>query len=40
MVSKGLSRDRLKVANYGESKPIKSDDIAANRRVEFKVLEK
>ncbi len=40
MVSKGVSRDRLKVANYGESKPIKSDDLAANRRVEFKVLEK
>ena len=40
MVSKGVTRDRLKVANYGEAKPIKSDDLAANRRVEFKVLEK
>lgn len=40
MVSKGVTKDRLKVANYGETKPIKSDDISANRRVEFKVLEK
>jgi type IX secretion system PorP/SprF family membrane protein len=44
MVAKGISRSRLTVANYGEAKPIEagSDDtaLAANRRVEFKILAK
>lgn len=44
LVSKGLSRDRFTIANYGESKPIEAgtspDALSANRRVEFKVLEK
>jgi type IX secretion system PorP/SprF family membrane protein len=40
LVAKGLSKDRFKVANYGESKPVSSEDLSANRRVEFKVLEK
>jgi len=44
LVSKGLSRDRFVVANYGEAKPLEAasnpDAWKANRRVEFKVLEK
>lgn len=44
LVNKGISRDRFKVANYGESRPVESgstaDALSANRRVEFKVLEK
>lgn len=39
LVSKGLSKDRFTIANYGEKKPVGSD-LSANRRVEFKVLEK
>lgn len=39
IVSKGVSRDRLSAYSYGESKPT-SEDLSANRRVEFKVIEK
>ena len=44
LVSKGLSRERFTIANFGEGKPIEAgsspDAYSANRRVEFKVLEK
>ncbi|MFM9944908.1 MAG: PorP/SprF family type IX secretion system membrane protein [Bacteroidia bacterium] len=44
LVAKGISRDRFTVANFGEAKPIEAGDnpdaLSANRRVEFKVLEK
>jgi type IX secretion system PorP/SprF family membrane protein len=39
LVAKGLGKDRFTIANYGEKKPA-SSDLTANRRVEFKVLEK
>ncbi|MCC6721725.1 MAG: PorP/SprF family type IX secretion system membrane protein [Bacteroidia bacterium] len=39
LVSKGVSKDRLTVFSYGEAKPA-SSDLSANRRVEFKVIEK
>lgn len=44
LVSKGVNRDKLVIYNYGEQKPIdttsSADGWRANRRVEFKVLEK
>ena len=44
LVSKGVPRDRFQIANYGEQKPDQTGSNAtawqANRRVEFKVLEK
>jgi len=39
LVGKGLAKDRFTIANYGEKKPAGAD-LTANRRVEFKVLEK
>lgn len=44
LVSKGLDRNRFKVANFGEAKPVEAGSdpnaLQANRRVEFKILEK
>jgi len=40
MVNKGIDKNRLTIFNYGESKPIDKSNLSANRRVEFRVLEK
>jgi outer membrane protein OmpA-like peptidoglycan-associated protein len=44
MVNRGVSRDKLVIYNFGEQKPIDgastSEAWRANRRVEFKVLER
>jgi type IX secretion system PorP/SprF family membrane protein len=39
IANKGVKKDRFTIANYGEKKPAAAD-LSANRRVEFKVLEK
>jgi outer membrane protein OmpA-like peptidoglycan-associated protein len=44
LVSKGIPRTRFTIANFGEGKPIEAGEsptaLQANRRVEFKILEK
>lgn len=44
LVAKGISKDRLKSAGYGETKPIDSNDteegLQNNRRTEFEILSK
>ncbi|HLP12740.1 MAG TPA: OmpA family protein [Flavobacteriales bacterium] len=42
VVSKGISKDRLKAKGYGETKPVKPNDTkenkAQNRRTEYKII--